>query len=134
MKKCSLLVHYLFRGLFNPLMSSVTFLYPLKTSENLRFSDVFKGYKNVTLDINGLIRSHFVKCDVTVTLTAIIICLRRNFVVADWLTGRKNYFFQKQGIVKRINCNVLLKVLLLLSNAISSFEWVSQCCCCYQMR
>ena len=34
-------------------MSSVTFLYPLKTSENRRFSDVFRGYKKVTLDING---------------------------------------------------------------------------------
>ena len=35
-------------------MFSVTFLYPLKTSEKRRFSDVFRGYKNVTLDINGL--------------------------------------------------------------------------------
>ena len=35
-------------------MSSVTFLYHQKTSENLRFSDVFRRYKNVTLDINGL--------------------------------------------------------------------------------
>ena len=38
----------------NPLMSSVTFLYPLKTSEKRRFSDVFRGYQNETLDINGL--------------------------------------------------------------------------------
>ena len=29
--------------LFNPFQSSVTFLYPLKTSENLWFSDVFRG-------------------------------------------------------------------------------------------
>ena len=28
---------------------SATFLYPLKTSENQRFSDVFMGYRNVTL-------------------------------------------------------------------------------------
>ena len=35
-------------------MSNVKFLYPLKTSEKRRFSDVFRGYKNVTLDINGL--------------------------------------------------------------------------------
>ena len=28
----------------------VTFLYPLKTSGNLWFSDVFRGYRNVTLD------------------------------------------------------------------------------------
>ena len=34
-------------------MSSVTFLYPQKTSEKQVFS-CFQGYKNVTLDINGL--------------------------------------------------------------------------------
>ena len=34
----------------NPFYSNVTFLYPQKTSENLWFSDVFRGYRNVTLD------------------------------------------------------------------------------------
>ena len=34
----------------NRFQSSVTFLHPLKTSENERFSDVFRGYRNVTLD------------------------------------------------------------------------------------
>ena len=34
----------------NPFSSSVTFLYPLETSENHRFSNVFRGYRNVTLD------------------------------------------------------------------------------------
>ena len=29
--------------------TNVLFLYPLKTSENLRFSDVFGGYRNRTL-------------------------------------------------------------------------------------
>ena len=32
-----------------PFMSSVTFLYPMKTSEKQRFSNVFMGYTNVTL-------------------------------------------------------------------------------------
>ena len=40
-------------------MSSVTFLQPLKTSEKRRFSDVFRGYINVTLDINGLSMKNF---------------------------------------------------------------------------
>ena len=40
-------------GLY-PVGSSVTFLYPLKTSENLWFSDVFRGYGNMTLGLNGL--------------------------------------------------------------------------------
>ena len=34
----------------NPFWSGVTFLYPLKMSENQSFSDVFMGYRNVTLD------------------------------------------------------------------------------------
>ena len=42
-------VHY-----FNSFKSSVTFLYPLKTSENQKFFDFFKGYRYVTLDQNGL--------------------------------------------------------------------------------
>ena len=36
----------------NPLEANVPFLYPLKTSENQRFSDVFRGYRNVAY--NGL--------------------------------------------------------------------------------
>ena len=32
-----------------PFMSTVTFLYPMKTSENQRFSNAFRGYTNVTL-------------------------------------------------------------------------------------
>ena len=38
----------------NPYSPNVTFLYPLKTLENLRFSDVFRGYRNVTLGEYGL--------------------------------------------------------------------------------
>ena len=38
----------------NPLMANITFLYYLKTLEKRRFSDVFRGYKDVILDINGL--------------------------------------------------------------------------------
>ena len=34
---------------------NVPFLYPLETSENLGFSDVFRGYGKVTLAWNGLI-------------------------------------------------------------------------------
>ena len=40
----------------NPLMFSVSFLYPLKTSEKRMLSDVSRGYNNATLDINGLRR------------------------------------------------------------------------------
>ena len=35
--------------LINPFQANVPFLYPLKTSENLWFSDVFRGYRKGTL-------------------------------------------------------------------------------------
>ena len=41
-------------GWFNPFSTNIPLLYPLKTSETLRFSDVFMGYKNRTLVENGL--------------------------------------------------------------------------------
>ena len=64
------------REVLNPLMFSVTFLYPLKTSEKHRFSDVFRGYKNLTLDINGLIETK------SIVITKIISLLERktNFI------------------------------------------------------
>ena len=40
----------LISSMLNPFQSNVTFLYPLKTTENRRFSKVFRGYRNVTLD------------------------------------------------------------------------------------
>ena len=53
-KKCVIKRELMFKNykdfLFNPFYSSVTFVYLLKTSENQRFSDVFRGYENVTLD------------------------------------------------------------------------------------
>ena len=39
----------------NPFSSNVPLLYPLKTSENFRFSDVFRGYRSGTLVENRLI-------------------------------------------------------------------------------
>ena len=41
--------HHLSSNL-NPFWSNVTFLYPLRTSENHRFSDFFRRYRNVILD------------------------------------------------------------------------------------
>ena len=40
-------------GLLNPIQPTGPFLYPLKMSENQRFSDVFRGYKNGTLSISA---------------------------------------------------------------------------------
>ena len=42
----------LLRGI-NPFLANVLFLYPLKTLENLRFSDVFRGHRNVASSWNG---------------------------------------------------------------------------------
>ena len=40
--------------LFNPFLANIPILYPLKTSENQRFSGVFRDYKMGTLARNGL--------------------------------------------------------------------------------
>ena len=37
-----------------PYEANISFLYPLKTSENQRFSDAFREYKNETLASNRL--------------------------------------------------------------------------------
>ena len=42
------------KGIINPFSNNVALLYPLKTSQNLRFSDVFRGYKSGTSAENGL--------------------------------------------------------------------------------
>ena len=41
-------------SIFNPFSTSVPYQYPLKTSENRRFSDIFRGYRSGTLVENGL--------------------------------------------------------------------------------
>ena len=43
--------------LLNPISTNVAILKPLKTSENLGFSDVFRGYASRTLVENGLKQS-----------------------------------------------------------------------------
>ena len=40
--------------IFNPFHATDFFLYPLKTSENLRFSDIFRGYRERPVTWNGL--------------------------------------------------------------------------------
>ena len=43
----------------NLFLTNVPLLYPLKTSEKLRFSDVFRGYRSGTLVENGLKNQNF---------------------------------------------------------------------------
>ena len=40
----------------NPFLANVPILYPLKTPENQRFSDIFTGYKLGTLARNELMQ------------------------------------------------------------------------------
>ena len=46
-------------GLINLFHATDLFWYPLKTSENLRFSDVFRGYQKRSVAWNGLIAMHY---------------------------------------------------------------------------
>ena len=45
--------------LINPFHATDLFWYPLKTSENLWFSDVFRGYQKRSVAWNGLIAMHY---------------------------------------------------------------------------
>ena len=48
--------------ILNPFSTSLPILYPLKTSENLQFSDDFSGYRRGKLVENGLSTfAHFIK-------------------------------------------------------------------------
>ena len=51
--------------LFNPYSPNVTYLYPPKTPENPRFSDVSRGHRNVTLGEYGLMISKPIGAPVT---------------------------------------------------------------------
>ena len=42
------------KNFMNPFHANVPFLYTLKTSENHRFADFFRGFRNGTLTQNGL--------------------------------------------------------------------------------
>ena len=44
------------RLVVNPIHATGLFLYPLKTSESLWFSDVFRGHKKRPVATNGLMR------------------------------------------------------------------------------
>ena len=44
----------LFYAYVNTFVPNVPFLYPLKTLETIRFSDVFRGYRKGALGTNGL--------------------------------------------------------------------------------
>ena len=48
---------------FNPFSTNFPLLYPLKTSEKLQFSDVFRGYRSGTLVQNGVIRIYWTNCN-----------------------------------------------------------------------
>ena len=43
-----------FPELINPLQPGVAFLYPLKTSENLKFCGIIRGYRKTIPGCNGL--------------------------------------------------------------------------------
>ena len=57
----------------NPFSTNVPLLYPLRTSKNLRFSDIFRGYKSGTLAENGLIKSISNSCSQVFYRTAAFI-------------------------------------------------------------
>ena len=67
----------------NPFSTNVSLLYPLQTSENRSFSDVFRGYRSRTLVQNGLIQ--YLYSD------PLLLLLRKPFCKVSGLEGDCRY-------------------------------------------
>ena len=67
---------------FNPFHATALFLYPLKTAENLRFCDVFKGYRKRRVAWNGLIMN------VVMTTFTLLLCSFSSTFPLWWLTDK----------------------------------------------
>ena len=52
------------KDILNPVAPNASFFYPLKTSENRRFSDVFIGWRKGAFGTNGLMKE-FIFCEIT---------------------------------------------------------------------
>ena len=95
----------------NPYSPNVTFLYPLKTSENRRLSDVFTGYRNVTLGEYGLSSS-----------SRILLQAFQKIEIFDWILdwGLNVYLKIKRPLAdEKIKFNYISKTLTCLLNYIS---------------
>ena len=76
--------------MFNPFSTDVLLLYPLKTSDNLRFSDVFRGYRSGTLVENRLIPQWF--CVPSSWLVKYTILIKLSLPNLHFLNPNFNYF------------------------------------------
>ena len=79
----------------NPFSTNVPLLHPLKTSENLWFSDVFSGYKIGTLVENGLntvSEIEFVLMRLNMSTNQFEMPLFRFFYKENYLNFIKNIF------------------------------------------
>ena len=73
----------------NPFHATGFFWYPLKTSENLWFSDVFRGYRKRPVAWNGLIRKSIKVC------LSVEFCIKKLSHKNDWIFS---HFLQKTTI------------------------------------
>ena len=80
----------------NPFHDTGTFLYPLKISENLRFSDIFRKYRKRPVTQNELILRLFVK--VSANSFATNQSIDENF--AEYTLQSTAWLFKVQAIFK----------------------------------
>ena len=121
----------------DPLQPNVPFLYPLKTSENQRFSDVFRGYRNVASAWNGLACSLLYQkfemnmfCYMKYSWTILKI-LKQNIVVRCVIL--KLCFFLFFSTIKKVKAFlVLTRHLSIMHKRIYTYRikliWIIICC------
>ena len=87
-----------FNSTLNLLLAGVFFLYPLKTSENCRISDVFRGYKRGAPSNNGLksiSAVHYVKSVKTWSFSRSVFSrIRTEYWDLYGISGKSSHSFQ----------------------------------------
>ena len=88
--------HDIYIEVINPFHATDLFWYPLKTSENLRFSDVFRGYQKRSVAWNKIIsisRIYLESKVISNVLVHRISCMCQSFV---------HFIYSNQYLIKRI--------------------------------
>ena len=87
----------------NPFPANVPYLYPLKTSENQRVSDIFRGCRKGTLAWNGL--SLLINLSINPFHTNVLFLYplktSKNQTVSDFFRGYRNRKLARKGLMEQ---------------------------------
>ena len=92
----------------NPFHATGLFLHPLKTSKNQRFSDVFRGYRKISVTRNGLKQNNHMWTTIRTKICPEHFCkiYRKTWGRQRWLrqaTSEQMFFFECWEVFKSIS-------------------------------